>query len=116
MKAWRSGGCVACRRGVSESGPAFPSAANPRSNVDAVVSPAGIHLGSLVQNARMQEHDSDVLILGAGAAGLFCAFNAGRRGLRVRVVECANKPGKKILMSGGGRCNFTNTGTAPEHF
>ncbi len=64
----------------------------------------------------MQEHDSDVLILGAGAAGLLCAFTAGRRGLRVRVVECANKPGKKILMSGGGRCNFTNTGTAPEHF
>ncbi len=64
----------------------------------------------------MKEHDSDILILGAGAAGLFCALTAGARGLRVRVVECANKPGKKILMSGGGRCNFTNTGTAPEHF
>ena len=60
--------------------------------------------------------DSDVLILGAGAAGLYCAFTAGRRGLRVRVLERANKPGKKILMSGGGRCNFTNTGTTPENF
>ena len=64
----------------------------------------------------MKEHDSDVLILGAGAAGLFCALTAGARGLRVRVVEAANKPGKKILMSGGGRCNFTNTGTTPENF
>lgn len=64
----------------------------------------------------MKEHDSDVLILGAGAAGLFCALTAGARGLRVRVVEGANKPGKKILMSGGGRCNFTNTGTTPENF
>ena len=61
-------------------------------------------------------HDCDVLILGGGAAGLFCAFTAGRRGLRVRVLERANKPGKKILMSGGGRCNFTNTGAGPEHF
>lgn len=62
------------------------------------------------------EDDCDVLILGAGAAGLFCAFTAAQRGHRVRVLERANKVGKKILMSGGGRCNFTNTGTAPEHF
>ncbi len=58
----------------------------------------------------------DVLILGAGAAGLFCAFTAGQRGLRVRVIEHANKVGKKILMSGGGRCNFTNTGTTPANY
>src|SRR5690606_16240308 len=58
----------------------------------------------------------DVLVLGAGAAGLMCAITAGRRDRRVLVVEHANKPGKKILMSGGGRCNFTNTGTAPENF
>jgi predicted Rossmann fold flavoprotein len=50
----------------------------------------------------------DVVIVGAGAAGLFCALTAGQRGRRVLVVEKANKVGKKILMSGGGRCNFTN--------
>ncbi|MEN1959979.1 NAD(P)/FAD-dependent oxidoreductase [Luteimonas sp. MJ246] len=58
----------------------------------------------------------DVLVIGAGAAGLMCAMTAGRRGRRVRVVERANRPGKKILMSGGGRCNFTNTGTGPANF
>ncbi|MFI4968713.1 MAG: NAD(P)/FAD-dependent oxidoreductase [Lysobacterales bacterium] len=58
----------------------------------------------------------DVLIVGAGAAGLMCAIAAGRRGRRVRVVEHANRVGKKILMSGGGRCNFTNLGTTPENF
>jgi predicted Rossmann fold flavoprotein len=50
----------------------------------------------------------DVVIVGAGAAGLMCAIEAGRRGRKVVVLEKANKPGKKILMSGGGRCNFTN--------
>jgi len=50
----------------------------------------------------------DVIILGGGAAGLMCAIAAGRRGRRVVVLERANKVGKKILMSGGGRCNFTN--------
>ena len=58
----------------------------------------------------------DVLVIGAGAAGLMTAFTAGQRGLRVLVVEHANKVGKKILMSGGGRCNFTNTGTTPANF
>src|SRR3546814_3718540 len=58
----------------------------------------------------------DVLVIGGGAAGLMCALTAGRRGKRVLVVEHANKVGKKILMSGGGRCNFTNTGTSPENF
>jgi predicted Rossmann fold flavoprotein len=58
----------------------------------------------------------DTIILGAGAAGLLCAFTAGRRGRRVLVLERANKPGKKILMSGGGRCNFTNLHVAPERF
>ena len=51
---------------------------------------------------------TDVLIIGAGAAGLMCAIEAGKRGRKVIVVDHANKPGKKILMSGGGRCNFTN--------
>lgn len=60
--------------------------------------------------------DFDVVILGGGAAGLFCAFQAGLRGQRVVVIEHANKLGKKILMSGGGRCNFTNLGTEPANF
>ncbi|MCA0197654.1 MAG: NAD(P)/FAD-dependent oxidoreductase [Proteobacteria bacterium] len=58
----------------------------------------------------------DVVVVGAGAAGLMCALTAGARGLRVLVVEHANKVGKKILMSGGGRCNFTNTGTTPANY
>ena len=59
---------------------------------------------------------ADVLIIGGGAAGLMCALTAGRRGLRVRVIEHANRCGKKILMSGGGRCNFTNTNATPANF
>ena len=58
----------------------------------------------------------DLAIIGAGAAGLMCAALAGQRGLRVRVIEHANRCGKKILMSGGGRCNFTNLGTTPKQF
>jgi predicted Rossmann fold flavoprotein len=58
----------------------------------------------------------DVLILGAGAAGLMCAMQAGRRGRRVLVLEHADRPGKKVLISGGGRCNFTNLHTSPENF
>ncbi|MGB7846192.1 MAG: NAD(P)/FAD-dependent oxidoreductase [Candidatus Acidiferrum sp.] len=56
------------------------------------------------------------MILGAGAAGLFCAIEAGKRGRRVAVLERAERIGKKILISGGGRCNFTNTHCAPEDF
>lgn len=59
---------------------------------------------------------SDVIIIGAGAAGLMCAMEAGKRGRKVLVMEHANKPGKKILMSGGGRCNFTNYHINPNHF
>ncbi len=58
----------------------------------------------------------DVLVIGAGAAGLMCALTAGQRGRMVQVIDHANKVGKKILMSGGGRCNFTNTGTTPANF
>lgn len=50
----------------------------------------------------------DVLIIGAGAAGLMCAIESGKRSRKVLVLDHTNKPGKKILMSGGGRCNFTN--------
>jgi predicted Rossmann fold flavoprotein len=58
----------------------------------------------------------DAVIVGGGAAGLMCAIVAGQRGRRVLVIEHANRVGKKILMSGGGRCNFTNTGTTPANF
>lgn len=60
--------------------------------------------------------DFDVIILGAGASGLICAFTAARRGRRVLVIEKANKIGKKILMSGGGRCNFTNHFVEADNF
>ncbi|OYW44452.1 MAG: hypothetical protein B7Z08_10155 [Sphingomonadales bacterium 32-68-7] len=60
--------------------------------------------------------DYDAIILGAGAAGLMCAAEAGRLGARVAVLEQADQPGKKILISGGGRCNFTNLHTAPERY
>ena len=59
---------------------------------------------------------TDVVIVGAGAAGLMCAIEAGKRGRRVIVLDHANKPGKKILMSGGGRCNFTNYSIEAENF
>jgi hypothetical protein len=58
----------------------------------------------------------DVLILGGGAAGLMAAIEAGRLGRRVAVLERAERPGKKILISGGGRCNFTNLHTQPDNF
>jgi len=58
----------------------------------------------------------DVVILGAGAAGLMCAIAAGNRGRRVLLLDHADRPGAKILISGGGRCNFTNLGVAAERF
>ena len=58
----------------------------------------------------------DVFIAGAGAAGLMCAIEAGRRGRRAVVIDHANKAGKKILMSGGGRCNFTNLSVSMSHY
>ena len=57
-----------------------------------------------------------VIIIGAGAAGLMCALSAAQRGREVLLIDHANKPGKKILMSGGGRCNFTNMYTEPANF
>jgi predicted Rossmann fold flavoprotein len=59
---------------------------------------------------------TDVVVIGAGAAGLMCAFTAAARGRRVLLLDHANKAGKKILMSGGGRCNFTNMYTEPANF
>ena len=58
----------------------------------------------------------DVVIIGAGASGLYCAMTAAQRGRSVLVIDHANKAGKKILMSGGGRCNFTNYVVEPENF
>lgn len=58
----------------------------------------------------------DVMVLGAGAAGLMCAAQAGARGRNVLLLDHADQPGKKILISGGGRCNFTNLHTAPDRF
>lgn len=59
---------------------------------------------------------TDVIIIGGGAAGLMCAIEAGKRHRKVIVLDHANKVGKKILMSGGGRCNFTNTQIIPEDY
>jgi predicted Rossmann fold flavoprotein len=58
----------------------------------------------------------DVIVIGGGAAGLMCAMRAGQRGRKVLLLEHAEKVGKKILISGGGRCNFTNTGSEPKAF
>lgn len=58
----------------------------------------------------------DAVIVGAGAAGLFCAMRAGQRGKRVLLLDHAPEAGRKILISGGGRCNFTNLGAAPDRF
>ena len=58
----------------------------------------------------------DVIVIGGGAAGLMCAFTAGRRGRRVALLECNHRVGLKIAISGGGRCNFTNLHAAPENF
>ena len=64
----------------------------------------------------MKSSDLDVLIVGAGAAGMMCAIEAGKRGRRVRVIDHARAPGEKIRISGGGRCNFTNLGTSGANF
>lgn len=62
------------------------------------------------------KQDFDVIVLGGGAAGLMCAIEAGKRGRRVVVLERATRIGKKIVISGGGRCNFTNLYCQPENF
>lgn len=68
------------------------------------------------QQANGSAQQVDVLILGGGASGLMCALTAAQRGRQVLVLEKANRPGKKILMSGGGRCNFTNRQVEPDNF
>ncbi|MCW3835724.1 NAD(P)/FAD-dependent oxidoreductase [Sphingomonas canadensis] len=68
------------------------------------------------QDAPAEPETHDAIVLGAGAAGMFCAAMAGQRGRRVLLIDHAGAPGRKILISGGGRCNFTNLGTAPDRF
>ena len=58
----------------------------------------------------------DAVVIGAGAAGMMCALSAGRRGLRVLVLDHSKAPGEKIRISGGGRCNFTNIHAGPKNF
>lgn len=65
---------------------------------------------------KLVTHSFDALILGGGAAGLMCAITAGQRGRRMAVLERADRAGKKILISGGGRCNFTNRHCRPDNF
>ena len=67
-----------------------------------------------MEEVNLQE--CDVAILGAGAAGLMCAIEAGRRGRRVLLLDHADRAGKKILISGGGRSNFTNLHCTHENF
>jgi predicted Rossmann fold flavoprotein len=69
-------------------------------------------------NARqtLMKNRYDAIIIGASAAGLMCAIEAGKRGRRVLVIDHANKVGKKILLSGGGRCNFTNRHASPSNY
>ena len=69
-----------------------------------------------ILEAEDSVHTVDVVVLGAGAAGLMCAIEAGRRGRRVVVLDHAERIGKKILISGGGRCNFTNLNARAENF
>src|SRR5438270_3086889 len=64
----------------------------------------------------MQRHSMDAVVIGAGAGGLMCAIEAGKRGRRVALLEHNAQIGRKILISGGGRCNFTNLHTRPENF
>ncbi|MFD1949369.1 NAD(P)/FAD-dependent oxidoreductase [Sphingomonas arantia] len=70
--------------------------------------------GAMEQGAATEHYDA--IVLGAGAAGMMAALTAGQRGRRVVVIDHADAPGKKILISGGGRCNFTNIGTVPDRF
>ncbi len=62
------------------------------------------------------EREFDAIILGAGGAGLMCARTSGHRGRRILVIDHADEPGRKILISGGGRCNFTNLNARPDRF
>ncbi|MDD3444225.1 MAG: NAD(P)/FAD-dependent oxidoreductase [Zavarzinia sp.] len=70
----------------------------------------------MIDENSSQQPSFDMIVIGAGAAGLFCAATAGQHGKSALVLEHGDKPGAKILISGGGRCNFTNLGAAPDRF
>lgn len=74
------------------------------------------HCHRSIRNEELSMEQVDVIIIGAGAAGLMCGISAAARGRKVLVLDKTNKAGKKILMSGGGRCNFTNLYTSPDQF
>lgn len=76
----------------------------------------GIVAVPLVGAEGFADAQFDVVIIGAGASGLMCAIEAAKRGRKVRIIDHANKPGKKILMSGGGRCNFTNYSVEADNY
>jgi len=78
------------------------------------MSDLGLDKNSELKNKFKIDFKTDVLIIGAGAAGMMCGIEAGKRGRSVFILDHANKPGKKIIMSGGGRCNFTNLYTHPD--
>jgi hypothetical protein len=78
--------------------------------------PESVDSAAKVRCSNHVIHSFDGLILGGGAAGLMCAIEAGKRGRRVAVLEHAERLGKKVLISGGGRCNFTNLHCQPENF
>ena len=63
-----------------------------------------------------KKHSSDTIIIGAGAAGLFCASRALKRHKKITLLDHGPKPGRKIIISGGGRCNFTNLNIRPERY
>src|SRR6185437_5420532 len=80
-----------------------------------VSGPSGKSSGT-IELTRAPEMKHDVIVIGGGAAGLMCAIEAGKRGRSVVVLEHAERLGKKILISGGGRCNFTNINAGPENY
>ncbi|MFB2539728.1 MULTISPECIES: NAD(P)/FAD-dependent oxidoreductase [unclassified Acinetobacter] len=75
-----------------------------------------MHNSKNTKEKKVNKNQYDVIIIGAGASGLMCAIQAGKRGRKVLILEKANKVGKKILMSGGGKCNFTNLDVQPENY
>src|SRR4029077_12440056 len=77
---------------------------------------SGCAAGGMTRDSKPHPNGHDVIILGAGAAGLMCAAVAGQRGHRALLLEQARHPSEKIRISGGGRCNFTNLHTAPSNF
>ena len=88
----------------------------PRSQVIHPQEAEGPNLLKTPESNQTFDREYDVVILGAGAAGLFAGFTAATRRKKVLILEKSNKVGKKILMSGGGRCNFTNEFVEPDNF